>query len=70
MACLFQVLTELLRATSALRTLIQCGIILLVINFVPNGLFGEHEFKDIFVWIKKKCIKGKSTKEAGKEEIK
>jgi len=44
---IFSVLSETLRTTSALRTLIQSLIILLIINFVPNGLFGEHEFKDI-----------------------
>lgn len=54
MACLFSLMTELLRATSALRTMIQCLIILFIINFTPNGLFGEYEFKDMFVWIKKK----------------
>lgn len=55
MACLFSLMTELLRATSALRTMIQCLIILFIINFTPNGLFGEYEFKDILVWIKKKA---------------
>lgn len=55
MACLFSLMTELLRATSALRTMIQCLIILFIINFTPNGLFGEYEFKDILLWIKKKA---------------
>lgn len=60
MAVLFSVLTELLRTASNLRTLIQCVIILVIINFVPNGLFGEHEFKDLFLWIRKKFArKGK-----------
>lgn len=60
MAILFSVLTELLRTASNLRTLIQCVIILVIINFVPNGLFGEHEFKDLFLWIRKKFArKGK-----------
>lgn len=65
MACLFSLMTELLRATSALRTMIQCLIILFIINFTPNGLFGEYEFKDLFVWIKKKA--GQNGK---KEEMK
>lgn len=55
MACLFSLMTEMLRATSALRTMIQCLIILFIINFTPNGLFGEYEFKDIFAWLKKKA---------------
>lgn len=60
MAVLFSVLTELLRTASNLRTLIQCVIILVIINFVPNGLFGEHEFRDLFLWIRKKFArKGK-----------
>lgn len=54
MAVLFSVLTELLRTASNLRTLIQCVIILVIINFVPNGLFGEHEFRDLFLWLRKK----------------
>ncbi len=65
MAVLFSVLTELLRTASNLRTLIQCIIILVIINFVPNGLFGEHEFKDIFAWIKKKFSR-KPVKEEAK----
>ena len=70
MACLFQVLTELLRSTSALRTLIQCVIILIIINFVPRGLFGEYDFKDFFIWVRQKLGKGKPTNKAGKEQIK
>lgn len=54
MALVFSVITELLRTTSTLRTLAQCLIILVIINFVPNGLFGEHEFSDIGRWIRKK----------------
>ena len=68
MAALFSILTESLRTASNLRTLIQCVIILVIINFVPNGLFGEHEFKDIFLWLKKKFTgkETKTVKEAGK----
>lgn len=61
MACLFSLMTEMLRSTSALRTMIQCVIILIIINFIPNGLFGEHEFKDLWGWIKKKF--GKNAKQ-------
>lgn len=53
MAFIFSIMTELLRTASNMRTIIQCIIILIIINFVPNGLFGEHEFKDIFLWVKK-----------------
>lgn len=72
MAVIFSFLTEALRTASNLRTLIQCVIILVIINFIPNGLFGEHEFKDIFLWFKKKLKLGKknSKKEAVKEERK
>lgn len=61
MACLFSLMTEMLRSTSALRTMIQCVIILIIINFIPNGLFGEHEIKDLWGWIKKKF--GKNAKQ-------
>ncbi len=54
MAFIFSIMTELLRTASSMRTIIQCIIILIIINFVPNGLFGEFEFKDIFRWIRKK----------------
>lgn len=62
MSVVFSTLTEMLRTASSLRTMIQCVIILVIINFVPNGLFGEHEFKDIFIWLKTKF-----SKKAGKE---
>lgn len=63
MSVLFSVLTETLRTASALRTLIQCLIILLIINFIPNGLFGEHELSNLFGWFRKKQGKGKALKE-------
>ncbi len=64
MAMIFSLMTEMLRTTSTLRTLIQSLLILGIINFVPNGLFGEHEFKDIYCWIKKQLEKlsGKAKK--------
>lgn len=65
MAVIFSALTELLRTASNLRTLIQCLIILVVINFMPNGLFGEHEIKDLFAWVKNKIVR-KPAKEEGK----
>ena len=63
MACLFSLMTELLRATSALRTMIQCIIILFIINFTPNGLFGEYEFKDIYLWVKNRFVKSRRKEE-------
>ena len=57
MACLFSMMTEMLRATSALRTMIQCIIILFIINFTPNGLFGEYEFRDIYLWLRNRFAK-------------
>lgn len=60
MALIFSVMTEMLRTTSTLRVLIQCLIILFIINFVPNGLFGENEFSDI--WKRIKSILAKPTR--------
>ena len=68
MAVLFSVLTETLRTASALRTLIQCLIILLIINFIPNGLFGEHELKDIVLGVKKAILKLTGKGERGKQD--
>ena len=64
MALVISLMTEMLRTTSTLRTLIQSLLILGIINFVPNGLFGEHEFKDIYCWMKKQLEKlsGKAKK--------
>lgn len=69
MALIFSIMTELLRTASAMRTMIQCIIILVIINFIPNGLFGEHEFKDIYLWIKGRLGKGKASDKIEGREI-
>jgi len=61
MAAIFSVMTEMLRTASNLRTMIQCLIILVVINFMPNGLFGEFEISDLFRLIKA-SVKAKTGK--------
>lgn len=37
-------LPELLRATSNLRIIIYCAIVIMTINFRPQGVFGTYEF--------------------------
>ena len=44
---LLYLLPEVLRFTSNLRIIIYSVIVLLVINFLPRGLFGAYEFTDI-----------------------
>ncbi len=44
---LLYLLPEILRFTSNLRIIIYCVIVLLIINFMPRGLFGSYEFTDI-----------------------
>lgn len=68
MSILFTLLAEVLRTASAMRTMLQCLIILVVINFMPSGLFGEYEFKDIYLAIKKFVLK--IMKKPAKEEAK
>ncbi len=49
-------LPELLRFASAWRILIYCIIVLLIINFRPNGIFGDWEINRL--WKKSKPVKG------------
>ena len=44
---LLTILPELLRFTDNLRIIIYSIFVILVINFMPKGLFGEKEFSDI-----------------------
>ena len=44
---LLTILPELLRFTDNLRIIIYSVFVILVINFMPKGLFGEMEFSDI-----------------------
>ena len=50
---IFCTLPEILRFADMYRIIVQCSIVLLVVNFLPNGLFGEHEFTDVFTVIKR-----------------
>lgn len=53
------VLPELLRALSNLRIIIYSVLVLLVINFRPQGLLGAYEFSITRLWNR---IRGKSVK--------
>ncbi|GHV44634.1 branched-chain amino acid ABC transporter permease [Synergistales bacterium] len=44
---MFGVLPEVLRFAEAWRIVLQCVIVMLVINFLPKGLFGEYELSDL-----------------------
>lgn len=57
---MFGILPEALRFSSSGRIILQCIIVLLVVNFLPQGLFGEHEIGDIIKATKRKMAK-KST---------
>ncbi|MEG1808496.1 MAG: branched-chain amino acid ABC transporter permease [Oscillospiraceae bacterium] len=67
---LLNILPEFLRFTDNLRIVIYCVTVLLIINFMPKGLFGELEITDIFKKIGKffKKLRSKNgDKEGGKE---
>jgi len=49
-------LPELLRFASAWRILIYCVVVLLIINFRPNGIFGDWEISRL--WKKKHAATG------------
>lgn len=65
MALVISILSEALRTTSILRTLIQSAVIILIINFVPNGLFGEYELKDVAQWVVRRLKKVDTKKRKG-----
>jgi len=56
-ALVLTTLPELLRFASAWRILIYCVIVLLIINFRPNGIFGDWEISRLW---KKKTSAGAS----------
>lgn len=45
---ILNVLPEFLRFTDNLRIVIYCVTVLVIINFMPKGLFGENEVSDVF----------------------
>lgn len=49
-------LPELLRFASAWRILIYCIIVLLIINYRPNGIFGDWEINRL--WKKRRAVQG------------
>ncbi len=49
-------LPELLRFASAWRILIYCIIVLLIINYRPNGIFGDWEISRL--WKRRKAVQG------------
>lgn len=63
---LFGIMPEALRFSNSARIIIQCIIVLLVVNFLPQGLFGEHEIWDIVKLIKRKLSKKSTVKEEPK----
>lgn len=52
---LFRTVTLFGQSLQEYRTIIYCILILLVINFRPNGVMGEHEIS--FAWVKKLFVK-------------
>lgn len=69
-ACIvLQTLTELLRATDAWRVLIYCVIVLCIINFRPQGLFGTYEFSISRVFGRIGALFGKKAGEAGRVAV-
>lgn len=46
---LLTVLPEILRSVAEYRMLVYSVLVLLVINFKPNGLFGNWELSDLFI---------------------
>ena len=53
----FSLMPEVLRFVAKYRILAQCIIVLLVINFRPQGIFGEFEIWDLFTRSKRKSNK-------------
>ena len=53
---IFTTLPEFLRFADKYRIIAQCVIVLLVVNFMPNGLFGEHEISDVLKYIKSRVF--------------
>jgi branched-chain amino acid transport system permease protein len=51
-------LPEFLRSVAEYRMLVYSALVLLIINFKPDGLFGNWELTDLFVKKKKKAVKG------------
>lgn len=54
---IFTTMPEVLRFAEMYRIIVQCVIVLLVVNFLPNGLFGEYEFTDVIAHVKKLFVK-------------
>ena len=63
---LLTLVPEVLRSVSLYRMLIYSILVLIVINFKPNGLFGNWELTDLFT----KRSNHKSPKSVLKEEDK
>lgn len=55
-------LPELLRSVQQYRLLVYSSLVLLAINFKPDGLFGHWEVTDLFVKKKKAVTRKESTK--------
>lgn len=63
-------LPELLRSVAEWRIIIYCVIVLIIINFRPQGIFGEWEFSLRKTWrfVKSKLSKKSSSPEKGFKE--
>ena len=64
---IFGILPEALRFADALRIILQCVIVLLVVNFIPKGLFGEFEIWEFPKLIIKKIITTQDSKVKSKK---
>ena len=55
-AVILKILPEILRFADSMRIIIYSVIVLIIINFRPQGLLGERELSDLFRWLKKKVM--------------
>lgn len=63
---IFGILPEALRFSNSARIILQSCIVILVVNFMPQGLFGEHEIGGLFKYLIRKLTKKSTVKEEPK----
>ena len=61
---LFNILPEALRAIDMYRIIIQCIVVLLIVNFLPRGIMGEFEIWHLPKWIRDKRKQWKNRQKA------
>ncbi|MEG2939225.1 MAG: branched-chain amino acid ABC transporter permease, partial [Oscillospiraceae bacterium] len=60
-------LPEFLRSVAEYRMLVYSALVLIIINFKPDGLFGSWEITDLFKKNKKKSAAGRTTTKGGRK---